>query len=84
MNLTWIPYLLVEPAKVAIHIYSVSGQLVRTLKIGRRDSGEYVDKAKAAYWDGQNDSGEQMASGIYFYRIQANSFTETRKMELSQ
>ena len=40
----------------------------------------YTDRAKAAYWDGRNEIGEQVASGIYFYTIQAEGFTATRKM----
>jgi len=81
---TWIPYLLTEPAHVIIQIYNISGQLARTLNIGRQDAGAYVDKTKAAYWDGRNDSGEHMASGLYFYKIQADNFIATRRMELSE
>jgi len=77
---TWIPYRLAMPADVIIHIYGVTGELVRTLKIGRQDSGEYVNKAKAARWDGRNDAGERVASGVYFYKIQAGDFTATRKL----
>jgi len=40
----------------------------------------YADKSKAAYWDGKNEAGEEVASGIYFYTIQADDFTATRKM----
>jgi len=69
---------------VTIQIYSVTGQLVRTLKIGQKDSGEYVSKAKAAHWDGRNDAGERVASGVYFYRIQAGDFTATRKLAVSK
>jgi len=81
---TWIPYLLSKPAHVMIQIYSISGQLVRTLKIERRDAGAYVDRANAAYWDGRNNAGERMASGVYFYQMQADTFRATRKMELRQ
>jgi hypothetical protein len=81
---TWIPYQIAESAEVTIHIYSVTGQLVRTLWMGRQDSGQYVSEAKAARWDGRNDAGEYVASGVYFYKIQAGDFTATRKLAVSK
>ena len=77
---TWIPYQLSEDGDVEIRIYAVTGQLVRTLNLGNRPAGFYTDKAKAAYWDGRNATGESVASGIYFYSIQASDFTATKKM----
>jgi hypothetical protein len=77
---TWIPYLLTEPAEVTIQIYSVTGQLVRTLKIGRQEHGEYVSKEKAAHWNGRNDAGERVASGVYFYSLKAGDFQANRRM----
>jgi len=81
---TWMPYLLAETSDVTIQIYSITGQTLRTLEIGRKDSGEYVSKAEAAYWDGRNDAGERVASGVYFYRIQAGNFTAMRKLLVSE
>jgi len=81
---TWIPYLLAEPAEVMIQIYSITGQLVRTLYIEQQDSGEYVSKSSAAHWDGRNDVGERVSSGVYFYRIQAGVFTAMRKLTVSK
>jgi hypothetical protein len=77
---TWIPYGLREDADVTIEIHSVSGQLVRRLDLGHRASGSYVDKAEAAHWDGTNESGESVASGIYFYTFHAGEYAATRKM----
>lgn len=79
---TWIPYELAEPAEVTICIYNASGQLIRTLDLGYRDSGYYLDRTQAAYWDGKNDQGEQVSSGLYFCQMQAGSFTATTKMIL--
>jgi len=79
---TWIPYLLAEPAEVTIQIYNVTGQVVRTLHIGRQDSGEYVSKGRAAHWDGRNNAGERVASGVYFYQIQAGNFTAMRRLAI--
>jgi len=54
--------------------------LIRQLHLGFKPSGYYVDKEKAVYWDGLNHNGEQVASGVYFYRFQAGDFSDTRKM----
>jgi len=77
---TWIPYQLGEDANVVIKIYSSSGQLVRTINIGLKIAGLYFDKEKAVYWDGRDNSGEKVVSGIYFYTIETNKFTDTKKM----
>ncbi|MFQ6044582.1 MAG: T9SS type A sorting domain-containing protein, partial [Candidatus Poribacteria bacterium] len=77
---TWIPYQLTESASVVIRIYNVSGQLVRILDIGHRQPGFYIDKMDAAYWDGCSESGERVASGVYFYQLEAGKFSATRKM----
>ncbi|MBM3240476.1 T9SS type A sorting domain-containing protein [Candidatus Poribacteria bacterium] len=79
---TWIPYQLKESATVVIRIYNVSGQLVRLLDIGHRQAGFYVDKMKAAYWDGRNESGERVASGVYFYQLEAGNFFAVRKLTI--
>ena len=77
---TWIPYELSKPADVALTIYAIDGQLVRTLALGHQPAGVYQSKSRAVYWDGRNEVGEPVASGIYFYMITAGEFTATRKM----
>jgi WD40 repeat protein len=77
---TWIPYQLAEPADVKISIYAVDGKLVRTLSLGHQPVGIYQGKNRAAYWDGKNEIGENVASGVYFYTLTAGEFTATRKM----
>ena len=77
---TWIPYQLSEPAKVTLRIYAVNGELVRTLALGHTPAGIYQSRSRAAYWDGKNDVGEPVASGVYFYTLTAGDFTATRKM----
>jgi len=77
---TWIPYQLPKDADVTIRIYNVSGQLVRTLELGHKPAGFYLNRSKAAYWDGRNEVSENVASGIYFYSIQAGKYTSMRKM----
>ena len=77
---TWIPYQLREPAEVVMHIYDTNGQLARTLDLGQRAAGFYLGRTKAAYWDGKSESGEKVASGVYFYQIKTGDFTATRRM----
>ena len=77
---TWIPYQLAKPTEVTLHIYSVKGELVRTLALGHQPVGMYHSKSRAAYWDGRNEQGEKVASGVYFYTLSAGGFTPTRKM----
>ena len=77
---TWIPYELAKPADVTIFIYTHSGQSVRTLRLGHKAEGIYRDKYRAGYWDGRNDAGELMASGTYFYQLEADDVSHIRKM----
>ncbi|MBC8229885.1 PQQ-binding-like beta-propeller repeat protein [bacterium] len=77
---TWIPYQLQESAKVMIRVYNTTGGLVRTLNLGQKASGYYLGRTQAAYWDGKNNAGEKVASGIYFYQINAGDFSATRRM----
>jgi len=77
---TWIPYQLAESADVTVTIHSVNGTLIRTLAFGHQAAGVYQHKNEAAYWDGQNEFGEQVASGLYFYTLTAGNFSSTGKM----
>ena len=79
---TWVPYELAKDTNVAIRIYSASGRLVRLLDLGHKPAGFYASREKSAYWDGRNESGESVSSGIYFYQIQAGEFSATRKMTI--
>ena len=77
---TWIPYQLAEPAEVTLTIHAVNGTLVRTLTLGHQPAGIYQTRNRAAYWDGRNQLGEKVASGVYFYTLTAGNFNATRKM----
>ena len=79
---TWIPYRLVADADVTLTIYDTAGRIMRTFEIGHKPAAVYESKGRAIYWDGRNDVGESVASGIYFYRIHAGDFAETQKMTL--
>jgi hypothetical protein len=77
---TWIPYQLSESGEIFINIYDVSGHLVRRLYMGRRDVGVYVSEEKAGYWDGRNETGEKVSSGVYFCQMQSNKFSKFMKL----
>ena len=77
---TWIPYELPKDAHVVIEIYNIKGHLVRQLNLGHKEAGYYVIRSKSAYWDGRNNRGERIASGVYFYRLQAGKFNAIRRM----
>ena len=77
---TWIPYQLARSTEVSISIHAAGGALVRTLDLGHQPAGLYLQRSRAAYWDGRNAMGETVASGVYFYTLSAGDFTATRRM----
>gem|GEM_PF-3122306 len=81
---TWIPYQLSEAAEVTITIYNVNGQMVRQLALGSKMPGYYIDKSRAAYWDGTSKSGEKVSSGVYFYKLRAGRDISVRKMIMAK
>ena len=81
---TWIPYQLSEAGKVVISIYNVSGHLVRRLDLGHKEAGMYLNREMSAYWDGKNESGDKVSSGVYFYNIQSGKFSKTMKLIVSR
>ena len=58
----------------------MQGKRVRRLQLGLVIAGRYVAADQATYWDGKTETGEAIASGTYFYQIEAGVYTETRKM----
>ena len=77
---TWIPYRLAEDAFVTSTIYDLNGQIVRTINVGHQVAAVYKSRSKAIYWDGRNNVGETVASGVYFYTLTAGDYSATRKM----
>ena len=77
---TWIPYQLAVPAEVTLTIYDMNGGVIRRLEVGHQAAGIYQSRNRALYWDGRNDHGEFVASGLYFYTLKAAEFAATRKM----
>ena len=77
---TWIPYTLADDADVNVRIYDVEGRLVRNLDVGHQRTGRYINRETAVYWDGRDRLGESVSSGVYFYTLKADAFSETRRM----
>ena len=77
---TWIPYQLAKDTSVSVSIYDTTGQLVRTLSLGFQAAGFYNSQGRAAYWDGRNELGERVASGVYFYKLETPAFQQTKRM----
>ena len=74
---TAIRFTLPSAGKVSLAIYDVSGRLIDTLESGNRAAGEHLIR-----WDGRDNRGERVASGVYFYRLTAGDFVATRKLVL--
>ena len=77
---TWIPYQLAEDAEITIRIYNTAGKVVRTLFSGHQASGYYLSRSQAAYWDGKNELGERVASGVYIYELTTPTFKQTKRL----
>lgn len=75
---TTIAFSLKQRARVRIDVFNVAGQLVKTLLDETRTAGAYAD----VRWEGIDDGGTRVSSGIYFYRLTTDGFTDTRKMVL--
>jgi FlgD Ig-like domain len=75
---TTIRYALPKPARVSLSVYDVAGRLVRTLVPGTLHPAGVFD----VKWDGTDEAGRTVASGVYFYRLRAGAETLTRKAVL--
>ena len=74
---TVIEYALPKASEVKIQIYNILGQRVRTVVNEKQEPGY-----KLIYWDGKDDNGTEVSSGIYFFRILAGNFVKCKKMTL--
>jgi len=60
--------------------FYVSGDLVRRIDLGFKPAGDYLDRSKATHWDGRNEEGESVSSGVYLHQMKAGGFSEIRRM----
>ena len=77
---TWIPFQLHKEAHVRITIYDALGREVRGFDLGYLSAGYYKTRERAVYWDGRNDMNERVASGTYYYNLEAGDFVDTHRM----
>ncbi|MBI1930260.1 PQQ-dependent sugar dehydrogenase [Candidatus Poribacteria bacterium] len=77
---TWIPYVLSQDSDVRIRIYDLKGHLVRTLDLGYRRAGWYDSSETAAHWDGRNELGDMVSSGVYVYHLVTPTFQQMKRM----
>ena len=80
---TWIPFELTESQSIQIAIYSADGDLVRSLSLRELPAGSYLTPDRAAYWDGQDQNGRRVSSGIYFYQLQSDGLLGSKLSPLS-
>lgn len=74
---TRVEYEISSRALTRVRVYDITGRTIATLVEEVRDPGRYV-----TVWDGKSSGGRRVSSGIYFYRMEAGSFTSTRKVTL--
>ncbi|NLA45583.1 MAG: T9SS type A sorting domain-containing protein, partial [Candidatus Cloacimonetes bacterium] len=74
---TEIHFSLAEPGKVIIDIYNQKGELVRNLLNGNFTAGN-----NKVFWDGLDNQGKIVSSGVYYYRMRNGAYSSTRKMLL--
>ena len=74
---TVIEYSIASDTDVSLNIYNVAGQAVKTLVKGARQKGNYK-----VTWDGKDNDGNMVVSGVYFYKLRTKDFVATRKMVL--
>ena len=74
---TTVSYILAEPEFVNLSVFDVNGNFIKNLISAKRGSGENI-----VNWNGKNDANENVAGGVYFYRIETKSYSSTKKMIL--
>jgi hypothetical protein len=74
---TKIGYILGKRQRMELTVYDILGRRVRVLVRGEREAGQYV-----VSWDGRDEAGHAVASGVYFYRMEAGAYRSTRQMLL--
>ena len=77
---TWIPFELHQNTNVSLTIYDLLGDQIRRIDLGHTLAGKHINKDQSIYWDGRSDTGEKVSTGTYFYTIQTDEYSATRKM----
>ncbi|MCD6507316.1 T9SS type A sorting domain-containing protein [Candidatus Poribacteria bacterium] len=77
---TWISFQLSSPQEVAVHIYNVHGRLIRRIDLGKLPAGFYLRKDRAVYWNGRDETGGPVASGIYLHQLKLGRISYMKRM----
>jgi len=77
---TYIPFALASDGDVKINIYSPDGRRVREIDLGYLQAGNYASTQRAPHWDGRNEQGESVTSGVYFVELRAGNKKDLSKM----
>ncbi|MBU1948085.1 MAG: T9SS type A sorting domain-containing protein, partial [Candidatus Eisenbacteria bacterium] len=77
INATTIAYSIPQDGLTDLSIYSVTGRKIKTLVHGQEPAGVHQTQ-----WDGCDQSGERVSSGVYFYRLETSTNTESRRLVL--
>ncbi|MAF08884.1 hypothetical protein CMK11_00380 [Candidatus Poribacteria bacterium] len=81
---TWIPFQVADPSTMIVTIYDPRGRAVRTVDLGVVDSGFHVDRGDAVRWDGRNDAGETVGSGVYHVEMRAGDAHDVRRIAIAR
>ncbi|MEW6481843.1 MAG: T9SS type A sorting domain-containing protein, partial [bacterium] len=76
----YIPFKLSKDSNVSLEIYNILGQRVRTIELGQKPKGSYTQKDRAIFFDLKNNAGQNLSSGLYFYKIKADDFSAIKSM----
>jgi len=76
----WIPFRLGQTATLDARIVDVAGTLVRRWSLGELSAGDYTTRATALHWDGRNERGEPVASGVYWVVLEGSGMRQTRRL----
>jgi flagellar hook assembly protein FlgD len=74
---TVMPFELPVSARVRLTVHDLAGRLVRVLMDGEQSAGR-----ASAFWDGRDDAGREVGSGVYFARLDAAGSVKTQRMAL--
>ena len=65
---------------MVLRLYDFEGKIIRTIDLGYKKTGFYTATNRAIYWDGKNQLGESVSSGVYFYRLTTSDYDAMKKM----
>jgi hypothetical protein len=79
-----IPYEINEPSEIMVKIYNVRGDDIRTIDLGLKEPGKYESIDKVARWDGKDDEGKIVPSGVYFYKVNTGENSNIGKLVVTK